>query len=120
MSLRKTVFVLALVSTSIPAAFASSGLTPVGGEVGFETHVMPGTKNRSDVQKDLQTFRKNPVAADGGTLVGGEVGYEFAKHSYALQGGKLVHTDNIAHNTSKPNLAMTDAERRSYQELYAN
>ena len=91
-----------------------------GGEKGFDTHPMPSTKSRADVLKELQAFRKNPVTADGGTLVGAEVVYTFPQHSYAFQGGKLVHTDSISHNTSKPSLAMTDAERRLYQELYAN
>ena len=120
MSLRKTVFMLALVSASIPAAFASSGSTFVGGENSFETHAMPGSKNRADVQKELQAFRKNPVTADGGMLVGAELGYTFPQHSYAFQGGKLVHADSIAHNTLRPSLAMTDTERRMYRELYAN
>ena len=119
MSFRKTVFALALVSASIPAAFASSGSTFVGGENSFETHAMPGTKTRADVQKELLAFRKNPVAADGGTLVGGELGYIPPQHSYAANGGKLVHADSISHNTSRPSLAMTDTERRLYQELYA-
>ena len=120
MSLRKTVFMLALVSASIPAAFASSGSTFVGGENSFETHAMPGSKTRADVQKELLAFRKNPVTADGGMLVGAELGYTFPQHSYAFQGGKLVHADSIAHNTSRPSLAMTDTERRMYRELYAN
>ena len=120
MSLRKTVFMLALVSASIPAAFASSGSTFVGGENSFETHAMPGSKTRADVQKELQAFRKNPVTADGGMLVGAELGYTFPQHSYAFQGGKLVHADSITHNTSRPSLAMTDTERRMYRELYAN
>ena len=52
MSLRKTVFVLALVSASIPAAFASSSNTFVGGEIGFDFHAMSGTKSRADVLKE--------------------------------------------------------------------
>ncbi len=120
MSFRKTVFVLALVSASIPAAFANSGSTWVGGEVGFESHPVQSSKSRADVQKEFEAFRANPVTSDGGTLVGGEVGYILPQHSYAFQGGKLVHTDTIPHNTPKPSLAMTDAERQLFREQYAN
>ncbi len=120
MLFRKTVFALALAGAAVPVAFANSGSTWVGGELGFETHAVQSTNSRANVQKELQAFRKNPVTADGGTLVGGEAGYIRPQHSYAFQGGKLVHTDSIAHNTSKPSLAMTAAERRLYQELYSN
>lgn len=119
MLVRKTVFALALVGAAIPAAFANSGSTLVGGELGFETHAMQSTKSRADVQQELEAFRKNPVTADGGKIDGTNIGYINPQHSYAFQGGKLVHTDNIAHDTPKPSLAMTDAERRLYQELYS-
>ncbi|HQR97021.1 DUF4148 domain-containing protein [Polaromonas sp.] len=120
MLFRKTVFALALAGAAIPAAFANSGGTWVGGEQGFETHTVQSTKSRADVEKELDAFRKNPTTAEGGTLVGGEVGYIPPQHSYAFQDGRLVHTDSIAHNTPKPSLAMTDAERTLFQEQYAN
>ena len=120
MLFRKTVFALALAGAALPAAFANSGSTWVGGELGFENHAMQSAKSRADVQKELQAFRKNPVAADGGMLVGGEAGYIRPQHSYAFQGGKLAHTDRIAHNTAKPSLTMTDAERRLFKEQYVN
>ncbi|HQS39074.1 MAG: DUF4148 domain-containing protein [Burkholderiaceae bacterium] len=120
MLFRKTVFALALAGAAIPAAFANSGGTWVGGEQGFETHTVQSTTSRADVQKELQAFRKNPKTAEGGRLVGGEAGYIPPQHSYAFQDGRLVHTDSIAHNTPKPSLAMTDAERTLFQEQYAN
>jgi len=120
MSFRKTVFVLALVSASIPAAFANSGSTWVGGEAGFENHPVQSSKSRAVVQQELEAFRANPVTSDGGTLVGGEAGYIRPQHSYAFQGGKLVHTDTIAHNTPKPSLVMTEAERQLFREQYIN
>ncbi|MDP2448851.1 DUF4148 domain-containing protein [Polaromonas sp.] len=120
MLFRKTVFALALAGAAIPAAFANSGGTWVGGEQGFETHAVQSTTSRADVQKELQAFRKNPKTAEGGRLVGGEAGYIPPQHSYAFQDGRLVHTDSIAHNTPKPSLAMTDAERTLFQEQYAN
>jgi hypothetical protein len=120
MLFRKTVFALALAGAALPAAFANSGNTWVGGELGFDAHAVQSTTSRADVQKEYQAFRKNPVSVDGGTLVGGEAGYIHPQHSYAFQGGKLVHTDTIAHNTPKPSLAMTDAERRLFQEQYVN
>lgn len=111
MLFRKTAVALALAGAVIPAAFATSGATWVGGEMGFETHAPQSTKSRADVQREYQAFRKNPVTADGGTLVGGEAGYIPAQHSYAFRNGKLVHTDHISHNTPKPSLSMTAEER---------
>lgn len=119
MLFRKTVFALALVGAAIPAAFANNGTTWVGGERGFEFHANTSTKSRADVQKELEAFRKNPTTADGGKMVSTNIGYINPQHSYASQGGKLIHTDSIAHDTPKPSLAMTDAERRLYRELYS-
>lgn len=116
MSFRKTVFVIALVSSSIPVAFATNGNTLVGGEAAFEHHSFQSNKSRADVRKELDAFRANPVTSFGATLRGGDVGYTYPQHSYAFQDGKLVHTDTISHNTAKPSLAMTDAERRLFKE----
>lgn len=116
MLFRKTVFALALAGAALPAAFANSGSTWVGGERGVEFHANKSTKNRAEVQKELEAFRQNPVTADGGTLAGRDASYIPPQHSYAFQGGKLVHTDSLAHDTPKPtSLAMTDAERRQYR-----
>lgn len=120
MLFRKTVFVLALVSASIPAAFANSGSTFVGGEMGFQSHPVKSDKSRADVKKESEVARANPVTADGGKLMGGEAGSILPQHSHALQGGKLVHTDTIPHNTSKPSLATSDVERRLLREQYVN
>ena len=120
MSFRKSVFVLALVTASIPAAFANGGSTWVGGELGFESHPVQSNKSRAVVQREFEAFRANPVTSDGGTLVGGEAGYVRPQHSYVFQGGKLVHTDTIAHNTPKPSLAMTQVERQLFTEQYTN
>lgn len=120
MLFRKTVLVLAFAGATLPAAFANSGNTWENGEISVQTPVVQSAKARADVQKEFEAFRKNSVTANGGTLVGGEVGYTPPQHSYSFQGGKLAHTDSIAHNTPKPNAVMTRAERRVSQALYAN
>lgn len=120
MLFRKAIFALALAGAAIPAAFADTGSTWVGGELGFETHAVQSTKSRAEVQNEYLAFRGNPVSADGGRIVGGEAGYVLPQHSYAFQGGRLVHTDTIAHNTPKPTLSMSAAERRVFQDQYTN
>lgn len=120
MSVFKTVLAVALAGAAIPAAFAGSGSTRVGGEQGFETHAVQSQLSRADVQKEFLASRGNPVTADGGRLVGGEAGYVGPQHSYAFVGGKLVHTDAIAHNTPKPSLVMSAAQRRQLQEQSVN
>ena len=116
MSVFKTVLALAFAGAAIPAAFAGSGSHWVGGERGFEAHPVASQLSRSDVQREFLAFRANPVTADGGRLVGGEAGYVVPQHSYAFLGGKLVHTDSIAHNSPKPSLVMSALERRQFQE----
>lgn len=75
MLFRKTIFALALTGAVLPAAFANSGVTWVGGERGFEFHAQKSTKSRAEVQKELEAFRQNPVTADGGSLTGRDAGY---------------------------------------------
>ena len=120
MSIRKTIVALALVGAALPAAFANSGTTWMGSERGFESH--PGnstsTKTRAEVMQELQAFRANPVTADGGKIVNTHQGFVPAQHSYAFQSGALVHTDKLAHDTAKPSLVMTDADKRLQRELY--
>ena len=111
MLIRKTVLALALVSAAVPAAFANGGY-----ERPFESSSTSSTKSRSDVQKELEAFRLNPVGAGGSILSDRDARFITPQHSYGFQNGTLVHTDNIAHDTPKPtNLAMTAAERLLYR-----
>ncbi len=118
MSIRKTIVALALVGATLPAAFANSGTTWVGGDRGFEFHPSNSTKSRAEVQQELEAFRKNPFTADGTKIVNTDKGFISPQHSYAFQGGTLVHIDTLAHDTPKPSLVMTDAEKRLQRELY--
>ncbi|MBG6077106.1 DUF4148 domain-containing protein [Polaromonas sp. CG_9.11] len=121
MLFRKTVFALTLVGAGIPAAFANSHTGWAGSERGvgiIQADTSASTKTRTEVVQELQAFRKNPVAADGSRLANNDRGFAPAQHSYAFQGGALVHTDTIAHNTAKPNVVITDADKRLNRELY--
>lgn len=117
MSVRQTALVFALVTMGLSAAHAQSTSSFVGGEVGFIDGAVQSTLTREAVRQEFQASRSNPVAADGGQFVGGELGYVFPQHSYALQDGQWVCTDQIAHN-AKPSLNKTDAERRLFLEQY--
>ena len=121
MSIRKTIVDLALVAAAVPAAFANSHTGWAGNERGvslIEANTGTSTKTRAEVMQELQAFRNNPVAADGSRLIDNERGFVPAQHSYAFQGGTLVHTDTIAHNTVKPSVVLTDADKRRNRELY--
>ena len=120
MLFRKTVFVLALVGTTIPVAFANSGSTWVGGEKGFETHAMPSTQSRAEVKKEAQAVRNHLASAHGVTQVNGEAGTALTQHSHRLQNGTLVNTDAAPSVSSKPTVEMTGTERRQLRELYLN
>lgn len=121
MSIRKTIVALALVAAAVPAAFANTHTGWAGNERGvslIEANTNTSTKTRAEVMQELQAFRNNPVAADGSKFVNNERGSVPAQHSYAFQGGTLVHTDTIAHNTAKPSVVLTDADKRRNRELY--
>lgn len=123
MSIRKTIVALALVGAALPAAFAGSHTGWAGNERGVSiiqssANANPSTKTRAEVVQELQAFRKNPVTADGSRLVDNERGFALPRHSYAFEGGALVHTDTFAHNTAKPSTALTDADKRRNRELY--
>ena len=129
MSIRKTIVAFAHVAAAIPAAFANSHTGWAGNERGVSlieantntntnTNTSPSTKTRAEVMQELQDFRNNPVFADGSKFVNNERGFIFAQHSYAFQGGALVHTDTLAHDTAKPSVVLTDADKRLNRELY--
>lgn len=56
---------------------ATSGTKQVAGEVGFTTHSMRSATTRSEVLNELESWKRNPVTADGWREVGGEVGWIF-------------------------------------------
>ena len=108
MLIRKTMLALALAGAAVPAAFANGGH-----ERPFESSAASSTKSRSDVQKELEAFRKNPVGAGGGILSDRDASFITPQHSYGFQNGALVHTDKLPHDTPKPDLSPLTEEQRS-------
>lgn len=121
---KKLVMAVAVVASGVlgaiaaPTSFASSGYTPANTEIGYTTHPMPGTRTRAEVQEELKAFQKNPVSADGWRWIGGEVGWEIEPHKYELRNGKIIHVDNLDHNTPKSGRLMSTEEKRLQDELY--
>lgn len=117
MSYRKTVFALILAGSALPAAFASTGVNPVAGDRGFEFHAgESSTRTRADVRAELVASRQNRLLADGNTLGGrGDAGYMPPQHAYSLEGGKVIHADNISHSTQKPGIVLSRTERDLYR-----
>lgn len=102
----------ALGLAAAPAAFATSGLTPIRGEAGFTTHAMSASgKTRQQAVAELQAFKKNPFAADGSHYVSGEAGWVYE--------GRKVDPRGSGRNTSKPSLTMTPQERQQRFQLYS-
>lgn len=75
MSIRKTILAVAITAAAVPAAFANSGATWVGGELGFQPHAVQSTKTREQVRAEFEAFRRQPVAGDGYMVVQNEIGY---------------------------------------------
>lgn len=90
MAFRKYVLALGLAAAAVPAAFANSGSTWVGGEAGFETHAPQAGKTRAEVRAELEDFIRN-----GGSVTSGELDYlPPHQHTYTAQGGRTVHDDS--------------------------
>jgi hypothetical protein len=117
MSVRNTALVLALATLGLSAAHAGSISTWVGGEAGFVDRPVASTISRDQVRQELQAFRSNPVAPDGGQFVGGEAGYIVPAHTYAFVNGGWMRTDRIAHN-AKPQAIKSASERSAFLQQY--
>ncbi|MBE0546770.1 MAG: DUF4148 domain-containing protein [Rubrivivax sp.] len=117
MSVRKSIFILALAAAGLTAAHAQGTSTWVGGEVGFVDGPAQSTLSREQVRQEVLAFRVNPVAADGARHVGGEAGYVPEQHAYTRVDGQWVCIDNIAHN-AKPDATKSEAEQRQFLRLY--
>lgn len=98
MSVRAIAIAIALATLAVPAAFAQSSSVFVGGESGWVDRPVHSSTTREQVTSEYLQFRGSPVMADGGRYVGGQEGYVFPQHIVALQDGKLVCFDKIAHN----------------------
>ena len=98
MSVRTNLIAIALATIAVPAAFAQSSSVFVGGERGWVDRPVQSSTTREQVSNEYLQFRSNPVMADGGRYVGGQEGYVFPQHIVALENGKLVCFDKIAHN----------------------
>jgi opacity protein-like surface antigen len=118
MNARNIAIAIALSSAAISSAFAADTGQLLNGELGYVPAPFHGTLTRDEVERDLASFQRNPVTADGSRFVGGEVGYEYPSHSYAIRNGKLVHTDNIAHNTPRKSGRMTPNQIDAFQDSY--
>lgn len=118
---KKTIPLTVALSLSLWAGTASADQTfhQSKDEAGVIIHYVPGTKSRAQVEMERIEALGNPTTADGWRYVGGDTGWELVPHSYAFRGGKLVHSDNIDHNTPKPTLASIVEGRKQHQALYS-
>ena len=118
-SLKQITLAFAISALAAPAAFASSGVTPTNNERGYKTHAMPASGlTRDQVRAELEAFKRNPVSADGSRFVGGEAGWEIEGHKSAWRNGKLMHADNIDHNTPRASALVTPLSRAESRKLY--
>lgn len=119
MMFRKTVFALALAGAVLPAAFANSGRTWAGAD--DSVHIAPrqsqSDTSRAEVKRGAPAAQKNVAAAtispDGATTTS-------PQHSFGLQGGRLVHTDNLPHNNAKPSVTSPDLRQDLFSERYGS
>lgn len=112
----KVFLVAAAAAAFIPAAFADTGATWVGGEIGYASHPGQSSKTREQVRAELATFLN-----EGGQLARGEQGLMPHQHTYKIQGGVAVHTDpygtmgNVAAPTPRPR---TEAVRPTFDPYF--
>lgn len=99
----------------ISAAAAAAGMAnadatfhTAGNEAGVVTHAVPGTLTVAQAR-----------AANVQGRVGGDAqwqwtneatGHELRQHAYAFRNGRLVHADDISHNSPRPRLSADDVK----------
>lgn len=117
MMVRKIVFALALAGAVLPAAFADSGRTWAGAD--GSVHIAPqqsqSDKGRVEVKKGAASTPKNAgtatASADGAINTS-------PQHSFGMQGGRLVHTDNLSHSNAKPSVMPRDLRQDLFSERF--
>lgn len=91
-NISKIIAAAAFAAAAIPAAFADSGSTWVGGEAGFASHPAQSGLTREQVRAELAQFVR-----DGGSLASGELDFKQPhQHAYADRDGRRVHDDSAA------------------------
>jgi hypothetical protein len=68
---------------------------------------------RIDTSNSRPIPRSAPVARDDWEYVAGDTGWELRQHKYDFANGRLVHSDDIPHNTPKPVFAAPKASSRT-------
>lgn len=111
----KALLVAAAAAAFNPTAYADTGATWVGGELGYESHPRESSETRERVRAELMTFLR-----EGGQLASGELPLMRHQHTYKMQGGVAAHTDpygilgNVAAPTPTPRPASVWPARDPY------
>lgn len=123
MTFRTTALAIIFSVAAIPAAFANTGYTAVGGEAGFNQHRTVSERSREQVRQEYLQFRKQPVTADGTVVLQGEAGYLSASQGAFADNkpsGPHTHAMGNAPAPSVQPAPVSAAEGRAYREQYAN
>jgi hypothetical protein len=67
---------------------------------------------RMNASNSRSTPRNAPAAKDDWAYVGGDTGWELRQHRYDFANGRLVHSDDIPHDTPKPAYAEPKGSQR--------
>lgn len=85
----RKVFLATVIAVGLfPAAFAETGATWVGGEIGYASHPTKSNTTREQVRAELIAFQNA-----GGQLARGELPLMPHEHTYKMQGGIATHAD---------------------------
>lgn len=83
MSIRKMIVAAAVAPVAVPATFAETGSTWVGGELGFDSHAVHGPKSRAQVRAELEQYR------DGVSIASSDLDYlPPHQHNHIVRDGR--------------------------------
>lgn len=108
MKSRNIVFSLLLAASSANlalAAHAGDTFHPADNEAGSINHVVPGKLTRAE----RLALDRAPAVSSEWVFRGGDTGYELRQHAYALSKGRIVHADDIPHDTKRPRFDASEA-----------
>ena len=104
----------AAVALASLGANATDVFHPANNEPGSINHVVPGTLTRAE--RAALDAKSQPGRDPFSVYAGEEGGWQLKQHAYALSNGRLVHADQIPHDTKAP--VFTAADAAATEALY--
>ena len=117
MTILKTVLAFSLAVAALPAALANHVTSTGFLDRDQQYQTSTSQKSRAEVKAELSQSKASKEPNNTASLRVDPQSNRSA-HGYNFQNGSLVHTDKISHDTPKPSVSMTNAEKQRLERVY--